>query len=367
MKILVFSPYYPPHVGGLETHSLEFNKYLKNKGNDITVFTPDLPSVEQTDIIRYPAWEIVTNYPLPKFWSLRFWKLFLGLFKKDFDLVISRTRFFNTSLIALFYSKLTRTKWVHIEHGSDYVTVSSRLTSFLSRLYDEIFGRAVFKFSTLNISISGAVQKFVYKFNKRPSPIIYRGLEFSRYDQVQPQEKSDKIRVCWAGRMYKWKGVDKTIEAYDLLPEEIKNKIELVLIGDGEDRARLEEKANKNIIFTGLVTEEEVVSWLKSADIYLHTSFHGGGLSTSLLQGMYCENAIISSPYEGANEVINDKTGLLIDLKAEEIKDNLIRLVNNEELRTDLARKAKQEVFEKFKWENSIEKYIKIFEDLCAE
>jgi hypothetical protein len=28
MKILVFSPYYPPHIGELESHADEFNKHL---------------------------------------------------------------------------------------------------------------------------------------------------------------------------------------------------------------------------------------------------------------------------------------------------------------------------------------------------
>jgi len=114
MKIFIFCPYYPPHIGGLESHADEFNKYLSQSGIDITVFTPKLPTdapeseikYNNVKIIRFPAFEIISNYPLPKFWSLKFWSLFLGLFKQKFNIVISRTRFFNTSFLALFYAKI---------------------------------------------------------------------------------------------------------------------------------------------------------------------------------------------------------------------------------------------------------------------
>ena len=53
LHLLVFAGYYPPHIGGLESHSDEFNKYLSQKGVDITVFTPRLPSSTAESEIRY--------------------------------------------------------------------------------------------------------------------------------------------------------------------------------------------------------------------------------------------------------------------------------------------------------------------------
>src|SRR3989339_611359 len=122
MKLLIFCSYYPPHTGGLESHADEFNKYLSQRGIDITVFTPKLPKnspeseilYNNVKIIRFPAFEIISNYPLPKFWSLKFWSLFLRLFNQKFDITISRTRFFNTSLLTLIYAKIKKVRWIHI-------------------------------------------------------------------------------------------------------------------------------------------------------------------------------------------------------------------------------------------------------------
>jgi len=122
MKIIIFCPYYSPHIGGLESYSDEFNKYLSQTGIDITVFTPRLPKnapeneirYGNVKIMRFPAFEIISNYPLPKFWTKKYRDLKKEIKKEKYDIVISRTRFFNTSLLALIYSKTKKTKWIHI-------------------------------------------------------------------------------------------------------------------------------------------------------------------------------------------------------------------------------------------------------------
>lgn len=373
MKILVFCPYYPPHIGGLETHADEFNKYLSQKGADITVFTPRLPKdtpaneikYNKVTIIRFPAFEIISNYPLPKFWSLKFWYLFSDLFEKKFDIVISRTRFFHTSLLALLYSKIKSARWIHIEHGSDFVRLSSKFKTVVAKLYDYIFGFIIFKFSDLNISISKAVQKFVYKFDGKNSPIIYRGLDIETLDKIAPdlelKEKfKDKIIISFVGRLYKWKGVENSILAIKSLPKDLKKKIIFLIVGDGEDFDHLKEisKNESSIEMLGNMPREKAISILKISDIYLHSAYMGGGLSTSLLEAMYSGCTIIATPNEGADEVIeNNKNGFLIKksdskLIAEKIKEIISK---NTEKQGALARTY---IEENFIWKKSIEKYL---------
>ena len=375
MKILVFCPYYPPHIGGLETHADEFNKYLSQKGADITVFTPRLPKdilaneikYNKVTIIRFPAFEIISNYPLPKFWSLKFWCLFSGLFENNFDVVISRTRFFSTSLLALVYAKIKKVRWIHIEHGSDFVRLSSKFKTAIAKLYDYTFGFIIFKFSNLNISISKAVQKFVYKFDGKNSPIIYRGLDIEEIDKINPdferKEKfKDKIIISFLGRLYKWKGVENSVLAIKSLPEELKKRIVFLIVGDGEDFSRLKEiSKNENYIeMLGNLPREKAVGILKISDIYLHSAYMGGGLSTSLLEAMYSGCTIIATPNEGADEVIeNNKNGFLIEASDPKLIAEKIKEIMNKDT-GEQKKSAKEFIKENFRWEKSIEKYYNL-------
>lgn len=373
MKLLIFCPYYPPHIGGLESHADEFNKYLSQKEVGIVVFTPRLPQdapeqeIRHTGvrIIRFPAFEIIPNYPLPKFWNLKFWRLFLALFKERFDVVISRTRFFNTSLLALIYAKIKQVKWIHIEHGSAFVKLSSSFKTLIAKLYDYTFGWLIFRNSDLNISISKAVQKFVNKFDKTESPIIYRGLDMDEIDSINPdlelkEEYKNKVILVWTGRLYRWKGVKNSVEAIKSLPKEIKNKIIFLIVGNGEDFERLKKIADDSIIFTGSLPRKKVIGILKIADVYIHSSEPGGGLSTSLLEAMYCDCAIIATSNEGANEFIrNGENGIMIENNSpEKIAMAIENLIPSKENRNNYSLNSQKLIQENFKWGNSILKYL---------
>jgi glycosyltransferase involved in cell wall biosynthesis len=376
MKILVFSPYYPPHIGGLEIYSDELNKYLSFSGMDIVVFTPhlpkNLPAVEEkynrVKIIRFPAFEMIPNYPLPKFWSLRFWKTFFSLFGNKFDFVFSHTRFFNTSLLAFFYSKIKGTFWIHIEHGSDFVQLNSGLSSSLAKLYDLSFGRMILKRSDKNISVSEAVKKFVQKLSGRKEcAVVYRGLETEKLESITPstefQKEPDEIFIVFIGRLIDGKGLPDLLEAFARLSEP---NIKLIIVGDGPQKENLLKQSRnlkiaEKVSFLGYRKHSDTISILKLADIFVNPSYTEG-LPTTVLEAALCKKAIIATNVGGTNEIIKDgRSGYLIPPKdTDELKKKLEELLENKSLRGKFGLAAFEDNATKFNWEKSISSLIKI-------
>ncbi|MDP1884111.1 MAG: glycosyltransferase family 4 protein [Candidatus Moranbacteria bacterium] len=381
MKLLIFSPYYPPHIGGLETHADEFNKHLSAKNVSITVFTTRLPAGSperetmhgRVTILRFPAFEIIPNYPLPKFWQSGFWKLFLPLFNEKFDLVISRTRFFNASILALLYAKTKRTKWIHIEHGSDFVQLSNKFNSSVAKIYDWTLGRLVLKLSDKNIANSAASAGFCKRLSRRDCAVIYRGVEIEKIDGLPPtteirEKYPNRTIITFLGRLIDGKGVADLIQAV----AELEGNYLLFIIGDGPQKRNLEKLAEKlgisdKIIFWGHKNQAEAVGLLKISDIFVNPSYTEG-LPTSVIEAALCEKAIIATNVGGTPEIITDsESGYLIDPKNTDLlKGRLELLLDNPDLRENFGKKARRAVYEKFNWDRSIGKYLEIFKKIIS-
>jgi glycosyltransferase involved in cell wall biosynthesis len=376
MKLLVFSPYYPPHIGGLESYSDELNKYLSLSGTDIVVFTPRLPKnalfhekkYANVKIVRFPAFEIISNYPLPKFWSFRFWKTFFSLFGDKFDFVISHTRFFNTSLLALIYSKIKKTFWIHIEHGSDFVQLDNGFSGSLAKLYDLSFGKLVLKKSDKNIAVSEAVKKFVQRLSGRKEcNVVYRGFETEKLESIPPssefQKRPDEIFILFVGRLIDGKGLPDLFDAFARLSEP---KIKLLIVGDGPQKENLLRQAkslniSEKVSFLGYRKYSDTISILKLADIFVNPSYTEG-LPTTVIEAALCKKAIIATNVGGTNEIIRDgRCGYLIPPKdTEALKNKLDELIKNKPLREKFGRAAFEDNVNKFNWEKSIPEIIKI-------
>ena len=381
INLIIFPGNFLPNTGGLESHVDELSKYLsKNKKYNITIFSPNTLKAKQFEIIhnnvkviRYPAVEIVKNFPIPNIFSPTFYKLFFSLYKKDFGIVMTRTRFFTNTFLGVIYSKFrfSRKKLIHVEHGSEYVKVSSKFTTTVAYIYDKIFGKLVFMLADKIVSVSKISKAFVKKeFTNKKVQVITRGVDFEIFDKTKKNDVTKKFKnkiiigtIC---RLVEWKGIDNVIEAYKTLPKSIQEKTVYIVIGNGEDLEKLKNKAknylNNGIYFYGNQKRSEALKFLNTMDIFVHSSYPGGALSNSLLEAMYTGKAIIASPHEGAKEVLNAKNSILLkDNKTNSIREGIIKLSKNKNLRNNLGNNAKKYIEQNFNWNDRVKEYDKLF------
>lgn len=374
-KLIIFPGYFPPHVGGLESHVDELAKRLSKKGFKITIFAPNIPKTKEKEkinknleIIRYPAFEVIQNFPMPKFWNKKYNKSLNKFKSENFDFVMSRTRFFISSFAAYLFARKNKIKFVHVEHGSDYIKLGSWWKDLIARIYDHTLGAIVIKNSDICIAISHAVLDFLKKFRKKGDiPVITRGVDFDYIDKIKANLKikakyKDKIIIGFAGRIIHWKGLQNALEGFNKLDKKVRNKCVFLVIGNGQDFDKLKDKyEDKNILFLGRKTRDETISLMKSLDIYVHSTISGGGLSNALLEGMATNNAIIATKAEGADEVLNYKSAILINSSNPKLFQKSFQiLINNKKTQKRLSNNANKFVKDNFNWDNKIEQYLKV-------
>ena len=125
----------------------------------------------------------------------------------------------------------------------------------------------------------------------------------------------------------------------------------LVIVGDGPDRVRFEEKAahsGKDIRLVGWLDPAETATWLSHASLLLFPSSGPESLSRVLIEASALGIPIAAMNTGGTPDIIEDEvTGLLSD-SPEELAADVRRLRSDTQLRSRLGAAAARRASEKF-------------------
>jgi glycosyltransferase involved in cell wall biosynthesis len=145
--------------------------------------------------------------------------------------------------------------------------------------------------------------------------IVPPGLDLTRYTPGTPP-RSDEPLVVYVGRLKRYKGLDFVLEAFARVRRTLTNA-RFVLVGKGDDRARLEALATRlglgdAVQFTGFVSENDKIAWLRRATTVVYPSpREGWGLST--IEAAACGTPVIASDSEGLRDAVRSgQTGFLL-------------------------------------------------------
>ena len=377
MKILQFLPYFPPHIWGVEAfakeRSLAFSEQKKWKLINV-VFSfgqpENLISYEQDGytVMILPAFELISNFPIPKIWSPIFWSQIQKIKAEKADIIQTHTRFFLSTFLWWLLAKLRKIKRIHIEHGSGFVKgLSWRKTAF-AQCYDQIFWRLIFRLADSLVAISQANLPFIQQFTSKKISVIYRGFNLSPVLR-EKKEKPDQILIGFVGRLVKLKGVDLLIEAFAELEQEHRN-LKLQIIWDGEERFALEKQVESlgiwdKISFLWYQIPEKVYSdFLPHIDVFVNPSLQEG-LPTTVIEALFAQCITVATDVGGTKEITDREDFIVVEpWSVKALKGGL-----NQALA--LVWKANwasyQQVRERFGWKRWVEEYLEIYRILASK
>lgn len=268
---------------------------------------------------------------------------------KDFQPEIIETYLIHADIFGRVWGRLFGVKKIICSHRGSLL--QWKWLSFIDRITSFLVTKYVFQTPSAQKEI---VKNLGINPNKTaviPNVINLEDFEFNidKNEKIKKLEiKEGNINVVSVSNLRKGKGHKYLIEAFDNAYLQSYKNINLVIIGDGDQKTILQNQANAsnakdNIFFLG--SRSDVFEILKISDIFVLPTFYEG-MSNAIMEAMASGLAIITTDIAVNKDLIRDGfSGIFVPVSdSMAICDNMIKLLENPEERLRLGKNAFNEI-----------------------
>ncbi|MFC1643518.1 glycosyltransferase family 4 protein [Chlamydiota bacterium] len=250
------------------------------------------------------------------------------------------------------------------------------------------------------VSLHGAYQRAYFKYAVKKAKKIITDSENSKTDICRIlQVKEEKIKVIplgtnlstkhiddnliskqikelciskpfilYAGAIHPRKNIGRLIEAFSNLKRE--KKIPHVLVIAGVFRWKKNDSINTesfdsikdDVVFTGRVNDEELISLYKQCDVFVYPSLYEG-FGLPVLEAMSFGAPVVTSNTSSLPEVAGDGAVLVDPENIGEIAEGIFKIIDNRTFAELLRNKGKERAA-LFSWENTTQKVLDVLESV---
>lgn len=348
--VLILSFFFPPEIGGVETHLNDLCEYLSSTGRRIWVVTfQPLTSRRTGSYVERIGHLTVYRLPSPvhnmfyRFQSvtwLRFLLLtpllllasvvIIAIHRKDIGVIHAHE--LNTALAAAFDSWVFGIMSVITIHTvQDYISPTS------DAHFHRLARRALSHFDSV-MTVSDRIGAELNRLLSRPER-LHRMTYWIDLSVFSPEEKNkarrktgldDRFTVLFVGRFVEEKGVRLLLEASRRLP---RDDISIIFAGEGpmEQEIRNAEKERSNVMCTGPLSPPELRSYYSASDIVVIPSIYEEGFGRVAMEAIACGTPVIGSARGGIPEVFDETVGITFEPDAGALAAVLYRLMHSPE------------------------------------
>jgi glycosyltransferase involved in cell wall biosynthesis len=370
VRILTLNYEFPPIGGGASPVSYELGKELVTQGHEVDVVTMQfngLPSYEVLDginIYRVPCLrkrsDICKTHEMMSFVLAAMPKVAQLAAERAYD--VNHTHFIvPTGLVARPLKTWAGLPFVVTIHGSDVPGYNPDRFGLEHRLLVPLWKWILYGADHV-ISPSRFLQNLVdRRAQGRPISIIPNGF---RYESFRA-DRSKERRILLVSRMLPRKGVQHLLAA---LPGLDLRGFEVDIVGDGPYLPTLRQMAselNLPVRFWGWLDNRspELKELYERSSIFAFTS-EAENFPVVLLEAMAAGQAIVTCEGTGCPEVVGEDALLVPPCRPDRLGEALCRLIENDQLRAELGRRARARVEREFSWQSIAHRHVELYRAL---
>ncbi|HXV82829.1 MAG TPA: glycosyltransferase family 4 protein [Candidatus Binatia bacterium] len=369
MHVVVVSGIFPPDIGGPATYVPSISNELVERGHKVTVVTLSDALNPDECSYRFPVYRVRRSLFKP----LRFLITVMRILKEGRPAqVLYANGLYLEAVIANFFlrkalvykivgdwawERVTNKGWVkdtfdEFQKGRYDLKIEflKALRSFWTRRADAVIvpsqylARAVANWGVPDKKIA-IIYNSVEPISPSPFEGQGKGEGPSSLRGLRPVSipMSTSIKVVTVGRLVPWKQIEHLIEAVTECED-----TGLVVVGDGPERARLEDIVRENqftdrVYFAGQRSKEETFALMAACDLFVLNSSYEG-FPHVVLEAMSAGLPVVATAVGGTPELVRDgKNGLLVAANSNgALSKTLMRLVTSSEERRRLTAGARK-------------------------
>lgn len=364
MRIGIFTDTYTPYINGVTTSVVMLKDALEKKGHIVYIVTVNNEDLhfryeEDEKIIRIPGVPVgIYDYRLTGIYPL---KAINKIKKWDLDVIHSQTEF-GVGTFARIIAKQFNIPLVHTYHTmyEDYIHYitrgyfkksSKKLVEYFTLFYCDK------TISELVVPTKKAYELFKKKYKvDRNIYIVPTGIEVEKFyvennkdiDRDKAREKlglkKDDFVILFVGRIATEKNIELLLSSMKSLIS-VSKDIKLLIVGDGPDLEYYQDYVNKNeidknVIFTGKVPWEDIVSYYLISDCFA-TASQTETQGLTVIEAMAASLPIVCIDDESFKDTVIDELNGLVFNNRREYKRCIISLYKDRELLRRLSNQAR--------------------------
>jgi glycosyltransferase involved in cell wall biosynthesis len=359
--------YFPPEVGGLESHVFFLCRELVARGHRVDVVTsrsrPDLPMHEVADGVH--VWRTWMPARSTAGWAAHALCSTPRLTALAAEADVLHAQDIAGVLPCLFAQRVRGAPVVTTYHSSHFLArATSRLWRPLFRFYLHAADRSL----ATSAEIAAVAERIAPGVRVEP---VTNGVDtsfFRRVPPALPSPPAGRFRIVVPRRLVAKNGVQYVVRALPAILEQL--DVEVVVIGEGPERGTLEGLAAElgvagRVSFLGAHPHAEMPALLSSGDLVVIPSLVEA-TSVAALEAMACELPVAASCVGGLPEIVDESVGALFEpADPSSLARAVVQLLAGGGAR-ELGARARRRVEERWSNARLVDRHLEVYQEAVA-